>query len=257
MKIDLKKENVEIEFDPNKIKIEKIKNNIISLGYCACERKPCICKSSSIKQGIIYGLIPHIGCIAFIIGSIIGSTFLLNIFKPMLMSKYFFYILIGISLTFATISSVIYLRNNGFFSFEGIKRKWKYLTLMYGSTIGINLIFFFLVFPLLTNISSASTSEYIKYPNLKISVDIPCSGHAPLITEELKSIIGIENVKFEFPNYFYVYYDQNKISKSEILSIEIFKTYKATEINSNQNTIKNSLNSETSTCSISSCGCGI
>ncbi|MCX8178465.1 MAG: copper ion binding protein [Candidatus Aenigmarchaeota archaeon] len=257
VKVDLKKESAEVVYDQNKINFEEINKKITSLGYCVCGKTPCVCNSHSIKQGIIYGVIPHLGCIAFVIASIVGSTFFVNIFKPLLMNPYFFYILIGMSLIFATASSLIYLKNNGFLSFDGIKRKWKYLTVMYGSTLGVNVLFFFFIFPLLTNISTASASEYSSYPSFKISVDIPCSGHAPLITEELKSLDGVENVKFEFPNYFYISYDQAKISKSDILSIEVFKTYAATEVVSSQtqNNI-NSMNNQNA-CGMSSCGCNI
>ncbi|MEO0281739.1 MAG: cation transporter [candidate division WOR-3 bacterium] len=258
IKVNLEAESAEVVYDQNKTNIEEINKKIMSLGYCVCGKKPCICKDSSIKQGIIYGIIPHLGCIAFVIASIIGSTFFVNVFKPILMNPYFFYILIGVSLIFATVSSLVYLKNNGFLSFDGIKRKWRYLAVMYGSTLGVNVLFFFFIFPLLTNISTASASEYSSYPVLKISVDIPCSGHAPLITEELKSLDGVENVKFEFPNYFYISYDQTKISRSEILSIEVFKTYKATEFENNQNQKNDisSLNVQNS-CGISSCGCNI
>lgn len=185
----------------------------------------------SMRQGIIYGLIPHIGCIAFIIGSVLGVTVLMQFFKPLLMNRYFFYILILISLGFATLSSVLYLRKNGILSFAGMKRKWKYLSIMYGSTIGINLLLFLLIFPLLANVSTASnqvTGAITLDQNfLKLQVNIPCSGHAPLISQELKTINGISEVKFSFPNIFDVKYDPTKTSKDEITSLEVFKTYKA------------------------------
>ena len=61
-----------------------------------------------------------------------------------------------------------------------------------------------------------------------LSVDIPCPGHAPLITGELNTIDGVLGVEFSFPNDFAVTYDSLKTSESEILGLEVFRTYKAT-----------------------------
>jgi len=193
-------------------------------------------KGKNILQGIAYGLIPHIGCIAFIIVSVLGATALMQFFKPILLNRYFFYILVLISVSFATISSAFYLKKNGILSSAGVKRKWKYLSTMYGSTIGINLLLFLVVFPLLANVtlSSPATGSLVSATgstsSLKLQVDIPCSGHAPLITQELKTINGVTDVKFSLPNIFDVKYDSAKTSKSQILSLDVFKTYKATAI---------------------------
>jgi len=196
-------------------------------------------KSKGILQGLACGLIPHIGCIAFIIGSVLGATVLMGIFKPLLMNRYFFYGLIAISIGFATISSAIYLRKNGQLSLSGMGRKWKYLTTMYGSTIGVNLVLFLLVFPLLANFSAASpsvTGNSLNAPgapgigslgSIKLQVDIPCSGHAPLITDELKSIDGVQSVQFSLPNIFDVSYNPAKTSKDAMLALSVFKEYPA------------------------------
>lgn len=180
-------------------------------------------------QGITYGLIPHIGCIAFIIGSVLGVTVLMQFFKPLLMNPYFFHILVLISLIFATISSVLYLRKNGLLSSSGVKRKWRYLSVMYGSTIGVNLLLFLVIFPLLANASTGDSGSIINSDSLiTLKVDIPCPGHATLISEELKSINGVTDIKFSYPNLFDVKYDSSKTSEKQILSLEVFKTYKAT-----------------------------
>ena len=78
-------------------------------------------------SGLIYGLIPHTGCIAFIIFTILGVTTATALFKPLLLSPYFFYILIALSFIFATISALIYLKKCALLSLRGIKTKWKYL----------------------------------------------------------------------------------------------------------------------------------
>jgi len=215
-------------------------------------------------KGIIYGLIPHIGCITFIIGSILGVTVLMQFFKPLLMNRYFFHILVLISLLFATVSSFLYLRKNGILSLAGIKRKWKYLATMYSSTIGINLILFMVIFPLLANVSTMSTTGAVvgvtgnnnDFFSLRIKVDIPCPGHAPLISEELKSINGLTGVQFIFPNVFDVKYDSKKTSEQEILSLEVFKTYKANVLNRNTVAEQQSSNSRPAINKDNTCGYG-
>lgn len=218
-------------------------------------------EKKSILQGIAYGLVPHIGCIAFLIGSILGVTVLTQLFKPLLMTPYFFHILILVSFVFATISSALYLKKNGILSPTGIKRKWKYLSIMYGSTIGVNLLLFVLIFPLLANFSLSPTlpltGASLANNNMKLSVDIPCSGHAPLISNELKSINGITGVQFSFPNIFYVSYDSTKTSKQEIISLDVFKTYKASvleELNAQNKVDNQQLPSSTNS---GGCGCGV
>jgi len=244
-----------------------------------CGEKPKK-EPKNLGQAILYGLIPHIGCIAFIIGSILGVTVLTQFFRPLLMNRNFFYILILISLLFATLASALYLRRLGFLSIDGIKKKWKYLATMYGTTIGVNLLLFMVIFPLLANVSvasslpaassplggaagSASTNENLAA--LKLKVDIPCSGHAPLISSELKTIAGVQDVKFSFPNNFDVTYDATKTNKQAILSLGVFQEYKATvvsEINqlaTQQNSFQGStqLNAQPSaTGATGGCGCG-
>ncbi len=255
-----------VTFDPKLINLDRIKSEIRELGYFTEE----VSKENrrGFVQGIAYGILPHIGCIAFILGSVFGVTVFMQFFKPLLFNPYFFYILILISLGFATASSALYLKNNGLLSMDGAKRKWKYITTMYGSTIIINLVFFMLIFPLLANVSLASptTGGLVASSNgassIVLEVDIPCSGHAPLISEELKTIDGVEEIKFSFPNLFDVRYDPAKTSKAKILSLEVFNTYKATvkeESAPEQNSVQyNSQTNAGSCCGSGSCdgSCG-
>ncbi|MBU0457456.1 MAG: heavy-metal-associated domain-containing protein [Nanoarchaeota archaeon] len=239
VKVNLAKDEAEIRFDSNKISLEKIKSEINKLGYSTEDKEDQEQKKKgkSFLQGLMYGLIPHIGCIAFIIGSILGVTVLMNFFKPLLMNRYFFHALVGISLGFATLSSAFYLKRNGLLSLAGIKKKWKYLSIMYGSTIGINLLLFMLIFPLLANVSVGSSSitgaaiGIVSNENtdslLKLKVDIPCPGHAPLISQELKTIKGVTGIKFSFPNYFDVTYNSAETSKQEMLALDVFNSYPA------------------------------
>jgi copper chaperone CopZ len=202
-----------------------------------CEKTDSRPDKKGFISGILYGLIPHTFCIAFIIFTVLGVTTATALLKPLLLNRYFFYILIGLSIVFATISAIIYLKRNRILSLSGIKRKWKYLSILYGTTIFVNLLFFMVIFPKVANLNlnpTTQTAALIEKTNLSsitLKVDIPCPGHAPLITTELKKISGVEEVKFSFPNLFVVKYNFLKTSKGEILSLEVFNTYKAMVIN--------------------------
>lgn len=193
---------------------------------CSTENKP-MKEPKGFWSGLMYGLIPHTGCIAFIVFAILGVSTATAFFKPLLMSPHFFYILLALSFVFATISAAIYLKKHNHFSMEGIKAKWKYLTVLYSTSIGVNLVLFILVFPLAANMTGAAVAVTEGSGSLSISVDIPCPGHSPLITGELQTIKGVESVVFSFPNDFDIAYDSSKTSKEEILSLSVFNTYPA------------------------------
>lgn len=179
--------------------------------------------------GLLYGLLPHTFCIAFVIFSVVGATAATTVFKKILMMPYFFQLLVVISFIFATISAFIYLKRKNNLNKQGIKTNRTYLLVLYGTTIGINLLFFLVVFPMTANFKSKRpsvlASQTASVATLKVA--IPCSGHAPLITEELGKIKGIGDVEFRLPNYFDIQFDKSRVSLNEILEIEIFKTYKA------------------------------
>jgi copper chaperone CopZ len=198
-----------------------------------CEKTDSKSDKKGFISGILYGLIPHTFCIAFIILTVLGATTATAFLKPFLLNRYFFYILIGLSIFFATISAIIYLKKNAILSFQGIKRKWKYLSILYGTTIFVNLLFFMVIFPYLANLNRVQTPTFIgatPLSSITLKVEIPCPGHAPLVIDELKKIEGVEGVKFSFPNLFDVKYDPSKTSKEKLLSLEIFSTYKAVVI---------------------------
>jgi len=274
IKVDLIKNKAFVRFNPDSISLDEIKSEIQNLGY-STNNYISEGKKKRLLQGITYGLIPHIGCIAFIIGSVLGVTVLTQFFKPFLLNPYFFHILVLLSLGFATLSSALYLRKSGLLSLSGAKRKWKYLSTMYGSTIGVNLLLFLVIFPLLANVSFAQTStgNFIGVVNnsgintlssLKLQVDIPCSGHATLISSELKTIDGVTSVQFSLPNIFDVKYDPSKTSKQQILALEVFKTYKATVLSEdsiqalalNNQSTQNQQTFGGNCGSNDSCGCG-
>ena len=195
-------------------------------------------ETNHVLTGAIYGLLPHTGCIAFIIASVLGVTAATAFFKPLLINPYFFYILIGLSFLFASVSIFVYLKQNSILSWHGMQKKWKYISTMYGTTIGVNLLLFMVIFPYAANIPAANaapltgtmiSTDYLS--SLKLQVDIPCPGHAPLISGELKKIDGVSSVEFEFPNYFKVSYDLSITSPEQIIKADIFNEFKAKIIN--------------------------
>ncbi|MDD2646369.1 MAG: hypothetical protein PHV78_00370 [Patescibacteria group bacterium] len=177
-------------------------------------------------QGALFGAFPHIPCLIFIIFSVLGVTIFTSVFRALLLNRYFFYILIGLSLVFATLSAVFYLRRHKAASRLGIKRKWKYLLTLYGTTIGINLLLFLVVFPLVANVNQ--NGQVLAQSNSVIlQVDIPCSGHSSLIISELQKIKGVGTIYFSLPNRFEVKYDPQQTSVDQLLSAGIFKEYPA------------------------------
>lgn len=232
------------------------------------EKKPSCCKankkeSKGFWSGFWYGLLPHTGCIAFIIFTILGVTTLTAFFRPLLMSRYFFYGLIVLSFLFATISAAIYLKRCSLLSLKGIKQKWKYLSVLYGTSIGVNLFLFLIIFPLAANMTTAAPTGALVSGSLSkmtLEVDIPCPGHAPLISGELKTIKGVQSVTFRFPNYFDVDYSPEETSQKEILSLSVFNEYPAAKISGDTETqqIKTDLPAASgcSRCSTCSGACG-
>jgi hypothetical protein len=185
-------------------------------------------KTKGFLHGLIYGLIPHTGCIAFILFTILGVTTATAFFKPLLLNRYFFHGLIALSFVFATVSAMIYLRKHGLLSLQGMKKKWKYLSMLYGTSVGINLLLFIVIFPIATNLTLASPTGAVvgDLTEITLKVDIPCPGHAPLISEGLQSIKGVTSVRFRFPDYFDVSYDK-RTSKENILDLGVFGIYPA------------------------------
>ncbi|MBU1939489.1 cation transporter [Candidatus Micrarchaeota archaeon] len=259
-------ETVKVVFDAGKTQRGGIEAEITKMGYTvensvnasSPSPSPGAAGESSTKttlrEGIIYGLTPHIGCIGFIVASVLGVTVAVELFRPLLMNPWFFHILVVISIGFATASSMFYLNKQGLLSWKGVRRKKNYLGAMYGSTVGINLLLFIFIFPMLANLDTGSfanpTGAVVlansgngtgaggadagiaggDYSVMRLQVNIPCPGHAPLISGDLKTISGVTGVKFEFPNYFDVAFDSEKTSRDEILALEVFDTYPATVV---------------------------
>jgi hypothetical protein len=194
---------------------------------CCTNDNPSIQKKG-FWQGLMYGILPHSFCIGFVVFSAIGAVTITTIFKKVMLVPYFLHILVLLSLVMATLSAVLYLRRCRCFNRQGIKSKWRYLTILYGTTILINFLMFFYVLPAMANIGFVDNNvESSLFSSLSLRADIPCVGHAPLVIDELTNKKGITNVKFEPPNIFNIKYDHNQISPDEIMSTDILKIFKA------------------------------
>ena len=90
----------------------------------------------------------------------------------------------------------------------------------------MNFVLFYVVFPWAANLSGKSSITLASnLSNLKIQVDVPCSGHAPLVIYELKKA-GVSEVSFSNPDVFDIKYDSGKISKDEIVKLKLFEDFK-------------------------------
>ncbi len=188
-------------------------------------------------RGLLYGALPHSFCILFILVSVVGSAFFASLLKPFLMSASFFHLLIMVSFMITTISAIFYLKRRGELSLSGIVSGKKYLTVLYGTTLAVNMVLFLFIFPVANNVGSgsgltASVAQAFGFRDPEMSgdffwaeVDIPCSGHSPLISGELRKLEGVERVVFSFPNIFKVEYDSEAVSKEEIFSLDVFEVY--------------------------------
>jgi plastocyanin domain-containing protein len=63
-----------------------------------------------------------------------------------------------LSFFFATLSAAFYLRRNDLFSSSGIRKKWKYLAILYSTTMIINLLFIYWILPAAANINQQKVS---------------------------------------------------------------------------------------------------
>lgn len=192
--------------------------------------KPCCGPKPSQKpqgfwQGVLFGLLPHTFCILFIVFSIVGSIAGAAIASRFLLIPYFFQFLIALSFIFALISATLYLKRSCRLNWPGIKKSWKYLTIMFGSTLAVNLILFFGIFPAVANMNAGQAA--VSDAAVTLSVALPCSGHAPLITQDLLAQSGVTSVKFQLENRFIVSYDPQKVTVEQIMERPIFKEFKA------------------------------
>ena len=72
--------------------------------------------------------------------------------------------------------------------------------------------------PVINNIN-AKTSHIL------LKVNIPCTGHAQLISDGLKNISGVTGVQYTEPDKFMVEYDPTRTNAKDILSRDLFRDY--------------------------------
>jgi len=96
----------------------------------------------------------------------------------------------------------------------------------------VNLLFFLVVFPAVANVDFGPDSSELSADISRniLQVDIPCPGHAFLINSELRTLDGVEKSQFESPDYFEVFYNDEKVNLEEIISLEVFEEYEATVV---------------------------
>ena len=188
----------------------------------------CKPKSRGIKAGLILGIIPHSGCIAIILFALLGVTAANTFFIKFLSYKYYIPSLFVTSFFIASVAAFFYTRR---FPDRRIKSHWKYLAVLYSSIIIINLLMIYIIFPYATNLSSSGNviSNLENTKILKLSFEIPCLGHAPLVISELQKVNGITSVKYLSEKSFEILYNPEEINKEQILEQDICKEFGAKE----------------------------
>lgn len=190
---------------------------------CQTERK----NKNNFWSGFLYGIIPHSFCILFFILSVIGAAGGAAIAKKFLLIPNFFLLLTILSVLWATLSAILYLKKNKCCTITGLKNKARYISTLYTITIITNVFFIYIVMPAMANNQNQEITNSSKTLSVAtIEVQIPCPGHAPLITEEIKTISGVETVTFIMPRSFSITYDSGKTSLNQIRALPIFKTFK-------------------------------
>ena len=179
---------------------------------------------NGIKSGLISAIIPHIGCIAFIVVTLLGISAGSVFLKKFILASWSFPILVLFSFIIAGISAFFYLKRNC------CVNKTKYVSILLGSVLVVNGLLFYVAFPWVANQSGKTTEKSnVALSEIKIKVGIPCSGHATLITDELKKG-GVTEVVYRAPDEFDLRFDQSKVTKEKILNLAILKEFKTTEI---------------------------
>jgi len=97
VKVSLPNEEASVRYDPKQISVATMEEEVRDLGYGAGPDGSFSGPSSSfssrssnarggVLQGIAYGLVPHIGCIGFIVATVLGVTVATEFFKPLLLN---------------------------------------------------------------------------------------------------------------------------------------------------------------------------
>ncbi|MCL6430314.1 MAG: hypothetical protein K6V36_05555 [Anaerolineae bacterium] len=212
----------------------------------SCCRPAPEARGKGLLAGLAYGVLPHTFCILFIVLSIIGATAATSLVKRVLYLPYLLPLLVGASLLFATLSALLYLQRSGMLSVAGMIARWRYLSILYGTTIAVNLVMFTVVLPAAASVdvraAGPSASGYLEpsarepavlaeatapTDTVRLDVAIPCPGHAPLIVSEVESLDGVIAVRYIGGSDFIVRYDPGKLRVDHILALEVFRAFRA------------------------------
>jgi hypothetical protein len=185
--------------------------------------------------GVFYGLVPHTFCILFVVFSVVGATVATSLVQRVLLVPYLFQVIVALSVGLTTLSAAIYLQRNGLLSRLGIRRKWRYLATLYGTTLAVNMLFFWVIFPAAASFQVAprasaagvtqSISVQADLTQVTVQVAIPCSGHAPLVLGYLKQTPGVFEAQYISPDRFRIGYASDMTTLDQILDQEIFRAF--------------------------------
>lgn len=173
--------------------------------------------------GLISGILPHSFCILLIALSALGAAIPFAVAGKALFTPYLLPLLIIISVAATVVSSAIYLKRLGMLNAAGIKSKWKYLTLMFSVTAAVNILMFFVIFPAAANMGAKAGGGELSKADIR--VEIPCSGHAFLVSSALKKSDGVRSVSFKMPDRFEVEYDPKITSLGQIAAADVFQYF--------------------------------
>lgn len=212
----------------------------------SCCRPVSETKGKGFLAGLAYGILPHTFCILFIVLSVVGATAATSMVKRVLYLPFLLPLLVGVSLLFATASALVYLRRNGLLSVRGAVARWRYLAILYGTTIAVNLLMFTVILPAAARVdvraAGPAPSGYAEQTQdgpvalaesnaeaatVRLRVAIPCPGHAPLIVDEVESLDGVLAVRYLGGSDFAVKYDPAKLTVDDILALEVFQYFRA------------------------------
>lgn len=203
---------------------------------CSSHERKDIVKTNGIVRGLFIGFLPHIPCLAFFVFSVIGAVAAAAFFRDILFLPHFFSFLIAVSVILSVFSSIGYLWKKECLCIDGMRREWKYLAVLFGTTIAANIFFFSVAFPVIAERSSReqfgresfAAQENLNLSTITLTVNIPCSGHAPLIIDEMKKNVGIVSVRFIAPNRFIAEFDSEKTNPEEIQKMDVFRAFPIT-----------------------------
>jgi hypothetical protein len=176
-------------------------------------------------RGFLFGLIPHTVCLSFLVFSVLGATGAMVVAKELLMVPHLFVWVFLSSSGFAAVASLLYLRKTKMLSWRGAASKWKYLASVFVATIATNLFFIQILFPAAVNLQRPTEAMAADLAEVTLVAEIPCTGHAALIIDEVKNDPGVADVLFRSPGVFVIRFDAAATSPEQIRNLEIFQAF--------------------------------